>query len=416
MRSVASSRSAYLFVSLSLLLLMGFLIMTSGSLREVDETRQRYELLTREWFLLRLAAQDSPARVPPRSLVIELDEHLSQLLNSEALATSAQLSQGLRDTIDMLSDDWRRLRRSLLNAREDAATGAIEERARLLDSVEAGLTMLQYHVSQAIRAQQRALEMVLYVLGGTILATIGIFWLVERESSMDRAAAIRVQSFAQSAIGTQEEERARIARALHDTLAQELSVILMQLSNESIDPSRLADVRKRLLDAVNWLRNLSYDLHPAEISQVGLGGALTSYCEEISTRLGVAIACDVADNIGPCSQSDAISLYRIGQEAVTNAIKHAGAAQISVSLRNEHSVLVLCIEDDGKGFSPVDSARRREGLGITGMQERAKLAGGELSIASAPGEGTRVTFRSRRIQAMTRGKEELHEAHSRAGR
>jgi signal transduction histidine kinase len=253
--------------------------------------------------------------------------------------------------------------------------------------------------------------MVLYVLGATILATIGIFWLVERETTVDRAAAIRVQSFAQSAIGTQEEERARIARALHDTLAQELSVLIMQLSDDSVAPGRLNDVRKRLLDAVNWLRNLSYELHPAEISQVGLGGALSSYCEEISARRNVRVFCSVADDVA-CSESDAINLYRIGQEAVTNAIKHSDASEVRVTLQNERSTLVLSIEDNGSGFSPGAAARRREGLGITGMQERAKLAGGELSIASSLGEGTRVTFRARSAPTVKKGKGELHETHS----
>jgi signal transduction histidine kinase len=389
---------------------MGFLIMTSGSLRQVDDTRQRYELLTREWFTLRLATEGAPDRSPPVRLVEQFDSNLSSLLDSEALRASAQLSRGLRETIELLSSTWQRLYVELTDPAESDAVRR-EERDELFQSVEAGLLVLQDHVSRAIRSQQRALEMVLYVLGATILATIGIFWLVERETTVDRAAAIRVQSFAQSAIGTQEEERARIARALHDTLAQELSVLIMQLSDDSVAPGRLNDVRKRLLDAVNWLRNLSYELHPAEISQVGLGGALSSYCEEISARRNVRVFCSVADDVA-CSESDAINLYRIGQEAVTNAIKHSDASEVRVTLQNERSTLVLSIEDNGSGFSPGAAARRREGLGITGMQERAKLAGGELSIASSLGEGTRVTFRHRSAPTVKKGKGVLHETDS----
>jgi signal transduction histidine kinase len=264
--------------------------------------------------------------------------------------------------------------------------------AQRLIQVESGLMVLQAHLGETIRSQQRAQEVVLYVLGATIIAIIGIFWLVERESSIHRVAAARVKSFAQTAIGTQEQERARLARALHDTLAQELSVMLLQLEEQPFSDERRMQFKNRLLDSVAWLRNLSYELHPAEISQVGLGCAMKSYCEETGNRRHADIECEIEEPLAPLAESVAINIYRIGQEAVTNALKHARASRILLTLCEKNGQIELVVEDDGLGFRPADVARRREGLGLIGMRERATIAGGTLQIQSAEGEGTRIVF------------------------
>ena len=390
----SSSLSAYLFVSVNLILLLVFLTMSSSSLRTVDQTRRLYEELFHDWYVLRLAIVDPT--YGNRDGFDRFDARLDQILNSEALRASALLSEELQDVAEELRDGWRLARFTVLERLRSPAFPFHDAERRIVTNIEVSLTELRDHVDLIVQGQQRALEMLLYVLGATVLATIGIFWMVERESTRERTAADRVQSLARGTISTQEAERKRIASALHDSLAQEISLCLLQLGDGSHGLSRelTVEIRERLVRAIDWLRDLAYELRPAEIDQVGLAEAIRGYCSGLAERTGARIDCSV-ERIEAVPGHLAINVYRVGQEAIANAIRHAGNARIRLDLREVDGSIRLRVDDDGVGFDErgQHGSARTRGLGMIGMRERALILSGSLTVRSEPGRGTRVELR-----------------------
>ena len=411
MRNGESSRNAYIFVSVSLLLQLAFLFTTSQSVQVVDEVRTNYGALLNDFYMLRLAiVEGEPAEVVERA-ANELDSAISGLLGSEALAASARLVPNLARVTANIRSDWQRNLSVLIpwaaSRGVPSSDGSRSEINELLETLGEDLAELEGPVDQMVTAQRRALQVVLYVLSATVLATIGIFQLIEREAIRVRAAAMQVKSLAQSTIGTQEQERARIARALHDSLAQELGSLLLHFGDDAGEMTREtgSEIRNRLVRAVAWLRNLAYELHPAEIEEVGLPTALLSYCDEVALRHSAPVQCDVDESIVFLPHDHSINIYRIAQEAVTNAIRHANATRISLSLLNLPERVVLTVEDNGEGFR-TDGERRlgaTRGLGLVGMRERANIVGGQLLLNSSPRAGTRVEFFLEKAEVEYRG-------------
>ena len=205
-------------------------------------------------------------------------------------------------------------------------------------------------------------------------------------------------------ISSQEEERRRIARELHDELAQQLTSVMLSL--ETVE-SRLAEsdkTEKQILQRAKQVvqgsltetRKLIGDLRPSVLDDLGLVPALRSYAE---TRLH-PIQCKVALSATglPTSLPSTLetTVYRIAQEAINNIAKHACASLTTISLRLDNGVFHGNIGDDGKGFQvtqcePVTPSKAG-GLGLQGMQERASLLGGVLSVQSIVGQGTSISF------------------------
>jgi signal transduction histidine kinase len=187
------------------------------------------------------------------------------------------------------------------------------------------------------------------------------------------------------------EERRRIARELHDGLAQELAYIAVQakaLTNGAADDpmNRIASAAGRALDearlAISALTRPG--LEPLEF-------ALADAAEEVAHRVGAAVELDLAPGIDVLpDQRDA--LVRITCEAIANAVRHGRADKVHVRLTDGEGVR-LSISDGGFGFDVAETERRQLGFGLTSMKERARAIGGELSVSSAPGDGTRVEVR-----------------------
>ncbi len=194
-----------------------------------------------------------------------------------------------------------------------------------------------------------------------------------------------------------EEGRRRIALEIHDDFGQRLAGLALSLraARKQIpgDPSRVSE-----LDAVGGglaelgedLRRLSHDLHPAALERRGLAEALRDHCGEIERRHGlrVELHIDGIEGFPPPPPEIALGLYRIGQEALANAVRHAAAHVIRVTLRARFGMAFLSVADDGIGFDP-DTARRADGVGLTGIEERAQLLGGRCRITSSP-RGTEI--------------------------
>lgn len=140
--------------------------------------------------------------------------------------------------------------------------------------------------------------------------------------------------------------------------------------------------------ALQETREIARNLHPAQIENLGLTAALRSLVESIESATGLRCESDIADIPQKSLPYDAsINIYRISQESLSNVIKHSGASKACVRLRMENEKLVLTVEDDGRGFT---EGAHSNGLGLTGMHERARMIGADLTIDSRPGEGTKI--------------------------
>lgn len=211
--------------------------------------------------------------------------------------------------------------------------------------------------------------------------------------SADRA---RLRTLAAQVIATGDRERASIARELHDSTAQSLAALLLELSvlaGENTDPqleSRITRVRSIVTDVLDEVRLLAHTVHPRVLDDLGLVAALQLLARESIERGNVMVTYDGPSKIGAIDSSCASALYRVAQEAVANATRHARARLISIRLVAREAEIELEISDNGVGFNPADMERRRPGMGLFTMRERTALVGGRLTLHSALGEGTRV--------------------------
>ena len=205
-----------------------------------------------------------------------------------------------------------------------------------------------------------------------------------------------LRALAASLIKAQEEERRRIARELHDDLNQQLAVLglgLARLGSESMSVDALRVELNHLehlaASISDDLRRLSHQLHPSIIYHLGLPAALQNLVDEFQRGRPEPAYFEAGDIPGEVPPDAATAIYRITQEALRNAAKHAPGTPVTVSLAPQSDDLFLRIEDQGPGFDP-EAVRGKGGLGIISMQERTQIVGGTFILQSAPGKGTRI--------------------------
>jgi PAS domain S-box-containing protein len=198
----------------------------------------------------------------------------------------------------------------------------------------------------------------------------------------------------------QEQERARIARELHDDINQRLALLAIELEQLKENPAEVGslveELRKQATDISKDVQALSHDLHSPKLEYLGVVGGMKSWCREFGERQGMQIDCshDVQSSlpaeIGLC-------LFRVLQESLHNAAKYSGVKRVEVQLHEKPGEIQLVVSDSGRGFD-VDAVKQDKGLGLISMQERVRLVNGTISIESKPMRGTtihvRVPFRS----------------------
>jgi two-component system sensor histidine kinase UhpB len=198
-----------------------------------------------------------------------------------------------------------------------------------------------------------------------------------------------------AALAAQEEERARVARDLHDEVNQSLTGLLLRLeaTREKAPPElagELAETQALANKAMQELLALARQLRPTALDDHGLKAALAGHLDELGRQNGIATTFETEGNVSVVPQDVQLVVYRVAQEALSNAARHSGATGIRVRLAHTDDHIELVVADDGRGFS-FDEAG--QGLGIGGMRERALLVGGELDVESRPEIGTRVRLR-----------------------
>jgi signal transduction histidine kinase len=225
---------------------------------------------------------------------------------------------------------------------------------------------------------------------------------LRRNSSDLRAVAARLMT-------TQEEERRRVSRELHDDFNQKLAMLevdaerLCQIlpANSEIR-FRAQSLKSRASDLSNDVRRVAYQLHPSILDHLGLAAALRAYCREFSEREGIEVKLSARRAPERLPEPIALCFYRIAQESLRNVAKHARATAAAVKLDSSTRGLHLTVRDNGVGFDP-KSASQKGGIGLLSIRERARLVDGQLTIQSKPAAGTRIdlwaplTHRNRRV-------------------
>jgi signal transduction histidine kinase len=197
---------------------------------------------------------------------------------------------------------------------------------------------------------------------------------------------------------SQEEERRRIARELHDETSQSLTAVKLGLdrleqkipAENSALESDLKDIRKMLVRTSSEIRRLSYKLHPTLLIDLGLEPALNLYFKEIMDHSNLDIHFNMIGFDERMDRDLETALYRFSQEALTNTLKHSGAETFSCKIIKSYPNLIFTAEDDGIGFDERIENQDKRSLGLIGMRERTSLLGGTFKLKGNPGEGVRI--------------------------
>lgn len=215
----------------------------------------------------------------------------------------------------------------------------------------------------------------------------------ERERSADA-----LHELSGRVMQSQEEERRRVARDLHDDLGQQLALLAVEIDLMAESPPDSKDdtstalqlLAERAQSIARQVQVISHQLHPATLEQLGFVKATQALCEQTARLRGIEVDVQaqveglVSDDLGLC-------LYRILQESLQNATRHGRANQVAVRIQGDGAELHMTVSDNGTGFDPQDTSG--SGIGLASMNERARHLGGRLSVQSAPGRGTTIDVR-----------------------
>lgn len=211
----------------------------------------------------------------------------------------------------------------------------------------------------------------------------------------------RTRRLATEIIGAGDRERAYIARELHDSIAQTLAAIVMQLgvaARDSTEPSltnRIQNIRQIGSDALEEVRMLAHTMHPRVLDDLGLVAALENLARQTGEHEHATVTVHAEPNVTTIMipAVAASVLYRVAQEAVSNALRHGHADAIRVNVTTDDHTAVVEVRDDGQGFDVHEAEQRRPGMGLFTMRERVSLVNGRFEIVSHPNGGTQVVAR-----------------------
>ena len=227
--------------------------------------------------------------------------------------------------------------------------------------------------------------------GETFVGAFAIY----QDISDRRRSEEKLQALRNRLTRTQEEERSRIARDLHDDIGQRLALLSIDLEQMKLasqqDGSALAIALEALVrtagEITSDVHNVSRRLHPSQVELLGLAPALNNFCREFANRNSMRIQFTSACLTCKLPEEASLCLFRVAQEAIRNVHKHSGSREALVELDEISGSLRLRISDQGAGFDPT-SAEASQGLGLLSMEERLRSMGGELFVHSRPGGGT----------------------------
>ena len=216
-----------------------------------------------------------------------------------------------------------------------------------------------------------------------------------------KQTAMELRDLVQHLMTVREEEKARLARELHDEMGSSLTAVNMdvmsvrqRLGEDSPLGERLARAAGALKSTVEGMRRVIEDLRPSMLEGLGLREAVRSWAKDYADRFNIPLTIDIVDEIPLLPAGSPIGLFRIAQEALANAVRHSKARAIRLSMRVEEGNAILEVVDDGVGIVPRPPGTKGSGHGLLGIRERAIAMGGVSTIGAGPGgRGTEVRVR-----------------------
>jgi signal transduction histidine kinase len=280
-----------------------------------------------------------------------------------------------------------------LSARmQDVSTAIEAEEKRLLSDRE---SIRHARVIEALAGTAASLILIwIALLVGPVQLSASVKRLMEADRALEASAA-ELRHLTGRLITSQEDERRRIARNLHDDLNQNLAYLAMdigRLAEHTADPAlpeQLLRLKKRAVDSAALVRTISHELHPSALDDLGLPVALEEYCAEFEERTGIATTLECRNIPEQLSSELSSCIYYVVAESLRNIGKHAGASSAAVTLESDTEGLRATVTDDGMG---IDEAALREhsGIGLRTMRERLYLVGGSISVRRSKVRGTEV--------------------------
>ena len=436
-RLLASSR-AVMWVGFGGVLLLMIVIASSANRAlariEAGNVAVRQEFLDRDHLLHRLRSDLYRSSLDVRDYLLNTDPRLAEQRRLEVLKTETEMDtaldkyrQNLPPAETAAVEELQRDLRLFYAAVEPVLHWDTETR-RARGNEFIGEQMLPRH-EQLVRMAERITAMdsrqllvgeanVARVFAGfrrelmlTALAIIllgaALAWLsIARVEALERESDARYREVVTAReelhrlsarlVAAQEEERRKLSRELHDEVGAAMSALLMEMGNldSALPPGdtalheRVQAVRKLAESNVGLVRNLSLLLRPPMLDDLGLVPALKWKAREVARRTGIKVRVEAEEVSEDLPDDHRTCIYRVMQEALHNATRHAGASHVRIQVRQEANQIRVLIQDDGTGFEP----RQEKGMGILGMEERVRNLGGALHIESAPGHGTRLSF------------------------
>lgn len=235
-------------------------------------------------------------------------------------------------------------------------------------------------------------------IGIMLFLSIGPILYVRRVRKLQYEKNIREQ-FSRNLLANVEQERKRIATELHDSIGQHLLVIknrssfgLRLLPDEQRVKEQLDGISLGASDSLKELRHIAYNLRPFELDRLGLTSALHGMIDKIRESSQVHIEANIADVKGVFLKENEINVFRIVQECLNNIIKHSEATKATVTIERNLQTISILISDNGKGFDirKLSSVHKKQGLGVSGIEERVRILGGEMQLFSEPAMGTSI--------------------------
>ncbi|MFT5761790.1 MAG: signal transduction histidine kinase [Polaribacter sp.] len=224
------------------------------------------------------------------------------------------------------------------------------------------------------------------LFGGLALLLIFISIILLRSRNTVKKEKLLQQQFSENLLKSQEEERTRIARELHDSVGQQLTLIKKKSQNENQE-----EITVLTNNALEEVRSISRGLYPALLKQLGLTESIEQLIHDYDEQTELFFSVDI-DNINKYfTESTSLNFYRLIQECLTNIIKHAKAKSVTVSIKKENNAIITLISDNGKGFN-INDSKKKNSLGLKTIFERIRIMNGNLSIDSKPNNGTSFIF------------------------
>jgi signal transduction histidine kinase len=279
-------------------------------------------------------------------------------------------------------------------------TAMLQIADRITSVNERGLSRAEERLAASSEGLRNSLRMTFGItfLGGLLLALITIRSTLRLEHELESRLAENARARADlrdlsaRLVRAQEIERRNLARELHDEVGQSLTAILMEA--DGLEPGeapgrvrdRLASIRSLAEKTVNQLRDIALLLRPSMLDDFGLVPALNWHAREVGKRSGIKVLVSADDGANDLSDEHKTCIYRLVQEAMSNAARHSGARTIEVRVLHREQEVVCEVQDDGRGFDPVHT----RGMGLLGMEERIARLGGSFRVASGPGRGATI--------------------------